>query len=235
MKVLITGASSGIGRSLAQLLANNNEVIACGRNQAALKDLSTNRNIVSLNFDVSVKADVEQVSHTLPSLDWVILNAGTCEYINDPWHFDSALFERVIRTNLLSVGYCLEFIVPKIKRGGKLVLVSSSATILPLPRAEAYGTSKAALTYLGETLAITRPDIDVVIVHPGFVKTPLTDKNDFPMPFLLDSEDAASRIVAGLNRNIKRIEFPKRLIYIMKIISILPNSLWASLARRMKK
>lgn len=234
MNILVTGATSGIGESLVRNLAENHNVIACGRNQNKLDELRTTIGCNALSFDVTDKMAVMDASKHVAELDWLILNAGTCEYINDPVHFDSALFERVVRTNLIAIGYCLEAFSSKIKRGGKLVVISSSSVLLPLPRAEAYGASKAALTYLTRTLAITRPDIKVVVVHPGFVETPLTDKNDFPMPFVMSSAEAAERIVTGLKSGKSTIEFPKRLVWFMKLLALLPNNVWVRIARRMK-
>lgn len=234
MNILITGATSGIGESLVRNLAKNHNVIACGRNQNKLDELRTTIGCNALSFDVTDKMAVMDASKHVAELDWLILNAGTCEYINDPVHFDSALFERVVKTNLIAIGYCLEAFSSKIKRGGKLVVISSSSVLLPLPRAEAYGASKAALTYLTRTLAITRPDIQVVVVHPGFVETPLTDKNDFPMPFVMSSAKAAERIVTGLKSGKSTIEFPKRLVWFMKLLALLPNNVWVRIARRMK-
>ncbi|WMN62142.1 SDR family NAD(P)-dependent oxidoreductase (plasmid) [Pseudoalteromonas xiamenensis] len=235
MNILITGASSGIGLALTNRLAKSHNVIACGRNQNKLDTINHDKNVTTLAFDVSVKKDVENASKNIEQLDWLILNAGTCEYIDNPARFDSALFERVINANLISVAYCLEFFMPKLKDGGKLIIMSSSSMLLPLPRAEAYGASKAALTYLAKTLETTLEHLDVTVVHPGFVATPLTQKNDFPMPFIIDVDDAATRIIKGVVAGQRTIEFPKRLIWIMKCLSYLPQPIWRSLARRMKK
>jgi NAD(P)-dependent dehydrogenase (short-subunit alcohol dehydrogenase family) len=234
MNVLITGASSGIGEAIARRLSLECKVIACGRNREKLQQLVTECGVTPLPFDVSVRAEVITSSEHVAELDWLILNAGTCEYIDEPSKFDSVLFERVIKANLLSIGYCLESLAPKLKSGGKLVVMSSSSVLLPLPRAEAYGASKAAVTYLAQTLAITRPDIDVIAVHPGFVTTPLTAKNDFPMPFEMSSSDAASRIIKGIKGGKRKIEFPKRLVWLMKCLACLPDSVWLKIARRMK-
>lgn len=234
MKILVTGATSGIGEALVRNLAADYKVIACGRNKEKLDELKTALACDSLSFDVTDQHAVREASQHVDELDWLILNAGTCEYINDPVDFDAALFERVVRTNLIAIGYCLEAFSSKIKKGGKLVVISSSSVLLPLPRAEAYGASKAALTYLTKTLSITIPDIDVVVVHPGFVTTPLTDKNDFPMPFVMSSDEAAARIIDGLNSGKTKIEFPKRLVWFMKLFGCLPDNVWVKIARRMK-
>jgi short-subunit dehydrogenase len=115
--------------------------------------------------------------------------------------------------------------------------VGSSAAYLPLSRAEAYGASKAAIEYMIRTLRIDlyQEQIDVSLVCPGFVKTPLTDRNDFSMPFRLSVEDASRRIRRGIEKRQLEIHFPKRFTYILKALSLLPESLWLRIAQRMVK
>ncbi|WP_462159957.1 SDR family NAD(P)-dependent oxidoreductase [Pseudoalteromonas sp. GB56] len=233
MNVLITGATSGIGEALALKYADKASVFACGRSQTKLDELANHDNITAVRFDITDLADIKQQVESLPELDIVVLNAGSCEYINDAKHFDSALFERVIRVNLISLGYCLEAMLPKIKSGGQLVIVSSSVTYLPLTRSEAYGASKAGATYLAKCLEIDLADIDVSIVHPGFVKTPLTDKNDFPMPMAISAEEAAQYMYKGLQRRHKEIHFPKRFTVFLKLLRALPWFIWSKLAKGM--
>ena len=233
MNVLITGATSGIGESLALMYAKDNQVFACGRSAQKLEELSQHENITGLRFDVTDLDDIKYQSAHLPELDMVVLNAGNCEYVDDARHFDSALFERVIRVNLLSLGYCLEALLPKIKSGGQLAIVSSSVTYLPLTRSEAYGASKAGATYLAKCLEIDLPDIDVSVVHPGFVKTPLTDKNDFPMPMAVSADEAAEYIFNGLKKRRKEIHFPKRFTLFLKLLRALPWFIWSKIAKGM--
>jgi short-subunit dehydrogenase len=116
----------------------------------------------------------------------------------------------------------------KARASGRIVLVSSVAGYRGLPRAAAYGASKAALTHLGEALRLSlAPDnITVQVVNPGFVATPLTAKNDFPMPFLMPAEDAAQRILKGLAGSAFEITFPRRFTYFLKLLRILPYGLY---------
>tara|TARA_R110001583_G_scaffold33943_4_gene114557 strand:+ start:3043 stop:3837 length:795 start_codon:yes stop_codon:yes gene_type:complete len=227
--LLLTGATSGIGDALCrQYIALGWKVFACGRNTEKLTLLSGNSSVTSIQLDLNDAQQVAERFSSLPSLDLVILNAGSCEYIDDAKHFDAQLFARVINTNLIAVGYCLQALLPKIVAGGQLALVGSSASILPFSRAQAYGASKAGIAYLASSLAIDlqKHQIDVSLIRPGFVKTPLTDKNDFNMPMCITSEQAADFIVKGLNKRQFDIHFPKKFTLILKIIALLPDSLW---------
>ncbi|MDP4984789.1 SDR family NAD(P)-dependent oxidoreductase [Pseudoalteromonas tunicata] len=235
--VLITGASSGIGKALVQYYANANyQVFAFGRDTARLEQLKQlNTNITAVSCDLTDLSQLQQVSTTLPMFDLIILNAGNCEYIDDPVNFDAALFQRVMAANVQSVANCLSVWLKKIKPYGRVAINSSSAQFLPLPRAEAYGASKAALTYLARTLRIDlQPhNIFVSVIHPGFVATPLTAKNTFAMPSILTTEQAALAIVKGLNKGKDEINFPPVFIAIMKFLAFLPRPLWRKLALRM--
>lgn len=232
--VLITGATSGIGASLLALYSDKNfNVIACGRNEKQLNIIAKNVH-QTCAFDVTKPEDIQSNAQYIGELDILILNAGNCQYVDDAMTFDGKLFSDVITTNLTSLGWLLQSLLPKVKKGGQVVFVSSSATILPFPRSEAYGASKAGMDYLANSLRLdlAKNDISVSLVHPGFIKTPLTDKNDFTMPFLLSSEEAAKRIYTGLKSRSNYIHFPKRLTLLLKLFSFLPSSLWQSLILR---
>ena len=237
--VLITGASSGIGLQLAHhYLRQGWQVIACGRNEHALQTIT---GAIALAFDVSDYQQVIQAKATVAkvldekqlSLDLVILNAGTCEYIDDAHAFDGQLFARVIQTNLIAAGYCLDAFLPLMVAGSRVALMSSSATYLPFPRAEAYGASKAGVSYLASSLSVdlAASGIGVSVICPGFVKTPLTDKNDFVMPMRVDAETAAATIAKGLAAGRREIHFPRRFTYLLKLASLLPASLLEKMLR----
>jgi NADP-dependent 3-hydroxy acid dehydrogenase YdfG len=237
--ILITGATSGIGESLLhQYLANGYQVIACGRNQQKLEQLALdNSNVIPLVFDVTDRQQIIAAAeklNELPSIEILLLNAGDCRYIDNAKAFDGELFASVITTNLLSLGHLLECFLPKVSAGGQVVFVSSSATLLPFPRAEAYGASKAGMDYLANSLRLDlkADDIAVTLVHPGFIKTPLTDKNNFAMPFLLASEQAARRIYQGVNARRSYLHFPKRLTLLLKLLALLPDVVWRNIALR---
>lgn len=240
--VLITGATSGIGFELALYYAKQGyKVIASGRREDALKSLcNQSPHIYPLIFDITdlakVKSAAQVLSEMLTKHQWqlhhVVLNAGSCEYIDNVMAFDAALFARVINTNLIAMGNCLEAFIPLIEHGGQLGLMSSSATYLPFPRAEAYGASKAGVSYLAKSLRIdlanqSNKTIGVSEICPGFVKTPLTDKNDFSMPMRISAVEAAKAIFDGMKNKQQEIHFPKRFTYLLKLLACLPLS-WQS-------
>lgn len=232
-RVLITGASSGIGKQLSEdYLQSGWQVIACGRNQHKLQQISDPDRIDYRVFDTNDREQTRMALGEIKGLDLVILNAGSCEYINDAKQFDVELFERVLSTNVMGTANCLAALLPNMEQGSHLAIVSSSVTYLPLTRAEAYGASKAALDYLARTLAIDldQQGIAVSLVRPGFVDTPLTQLNDFPMPGQVSVKTASRKIIKGLLRKEKEINFPFLFISVMRFLSWLPDSLWHRIA-----
>ncbi|WP_432226475.1 SDR family NAD(P)-dependent oxidoreductase [Enterobacter wuhouensis] len=233
--VLITGASSGIGAGLARSYADDGyHVIACGRDPARLEALHQHSpNITVRLFDMTDRAACHQAL-TGCYADVVILCAGTCEYL-DRGVVDAALVERVMTTNVLGPVNCLAALQPQLAAGNRVVLVSSMAHWLHFPRAEAYGASKAALTWFAETLRLDwePKGIGVTVVSPGFVDTPLTQKNDFAMPGKVSVEDAVKAIRAGLAKNKKHIAFPTGFGLILRLLSGLPAFMQNALLRRM--
>ncbi|GHE81375.1 SDR family NAD(P)-dependent oxidoreductase [Thalassotalea profundi] len=232
--VLITGATSGIGAALfEQYTQNGEQVIACGRDKTKLAAIAE-RAYQTCSFDMTVPHEIADATQHINLIDILILNAGNCRYIDNAKAFDGELFSDVISTNLTALGWLLQYLLPKVSSGGQVVFVSSSATILPFPRSEAYGASKAGIDYLANSLRfdLVEEEIDVTLIHPGFVKTPLTDKNTFNMPFLITSEEAAKRMIKGIDKRKKYLHFPKRLTFLLKFISFLPSSLWQALITR---
>lgn len=238
--VWITGATSGIGRALAQqLVADGDRVIASARNAAALAALERAGGgaITALAFDITDTAAVAAMTARLKALggiDTVIANAGTCEYI-DVADFDAAAARRVIETNTIGTFNTVAAALPALSGPTpQVVLVSSLSTLVGLPRASAYGASKAAIDYLGRSLMIDLGGrgVDVTVVRPGFVKTSLTDRNDFAMPFIVEVEVAAARIAAGIRRRRRWVSFPARLVLALRIAWLL-GPLWYRLAARL--
>lgn len=236
--VLITGASSGIGLHLAKAYLNAHwRVIACGRSESKLRAAldTSHPNLQLCIFEQNERDEIIACANGLGRLDMVILNAGTCEYIDLHNGFDSALFERVMRTNAIGTANCLEAFLPYLEAGSQLAIVSSTVTLLPLNRAEAYGASKAALDYLSQTLAIdlAQRDIDVSLIRPGFVDTPLTAKNTFPMPGMISAEQACRHIMRGLQQRKAEINFPRGFYFSLKGLALLPTAWWRRCAINM--
>jgi short-subunit dehydrogenase len=180
----------------------------------------------------------EQISLAVQSIElsptlW-ILNAGDCEYIDDG-KIDSALINRVFNVNVMGTINVLESIQQLLLPGHRVVIVGSIASEVALPRAEAYGGSKAALSYIARALQLdwARKRIDVSIVFPGFVKTPLTDKNTFSMPMLVTPESASQSIRNGIAKGHSSIYFPRRFTSILRLISLLPYRWQTYLTQRL--
>ena len=232
--IWVTGASSGLGRSIALQLANRGAlVIASARNQQVLDELAAqNQNIRALACDITDASACAvlgaQIAAISPHIDQAILNAGSCEYLDFP-DPDWTAVRRVMEVNFFGTVNCVELVLPLLRAAGKphLVVVASQATAAPFPRAEAYGASKAALQYFCDCLRLDLAceQIDVSVVNPGFVDTPLTRKNDFEMPFLMGAEQAAERIIGKLEGRPRRYSFPLRLSLLLGLSKLAPG-LW---------
>lgn len=244
-RVWLTGASSGIGAALATaLLEQGHHLALSARQTEPLEALATRYQdqVLVLPGDLTDPRQVtticQQIDLAWGALDLVILNAGTCDYL-EPGHFDTRLVERVISTNLLGTSHCLEAALPLLRRGQRphLVAVCSAVTWLALPRAGAYGASKAALRYLFESLRIdlVGEGIDVTLVNPGFVDTPLTRRNDFPMPMRWSAQQAAGHIVKHLPARPLDISFPWFFTFVLRLLGQLPASWRLALGRRLAR
>lgn len=235
-RVWVTGASSGIGRALARQLARAGAlVIASARNEEALRALAQEQpGIVPLPVDV---ADANAVGDTWrrlaaisPYLNRAILNAGTCEYL-DIKHPDWSMMQRVMEVNYLGAVNSVAAALPLLERcpdgRGHVVGVASLVTAAPFSRAEAYGASKAALRYFLDALRVDlrARQIDVTVINPGFVKTPLTAANDFAMPFLMDADNAARLMLGAIERRAASYAFPRRLHWLLRILNAWP-AIW---------
>jgi NAD(P)-dependent dehydrogenase (short-subunit alcohol dehydrogenase family) len=245
-RIWLTGATSGIGRALAlRLLADGHRVALSARSESALAELAEGHaNALLLPLDVSDRAAVaragERLAEAFGGLDLALLNAGTCEYL-EARSFDVDLVERVFAPNFHGAIYCIDAALPLLRRarveGGRplLAATSSAAAYLPLPRAEAYGASKAALSHFLESLRLDLhgEGIDVSLIHPGFVKTPLTDRNDFAMPLRIEADQAAEAILQGLARRRLDIHFPRRFTLLVKLMGLLPPALRYRLGLRL--
>ncbi|MDP4546262.1 MAG: SDR family NAD(P)-dependent oxidoreductase [Marinobacter sp.] len=246
--IWLTGASSGIGEALVHELAQHgHNLVITGRRQQPLNELAGHwpEQIHTAAADTTSRDELAELAKSLNhfgDLDMVILNAGTCEYV-DIAEYDSSIIEANLNTNVLGTARCLDIALPALRatrakgKPAHVVIVSSSAWWFPFSRAEGYGASKAALTYLAHSLRadLASEGIEVVVVSPGFVKTPLTDRNDFPMPFMVSAEEAAIRIHQGLAKGKREIAFPRRFTWTLKALGCLPQKMIDRMAASMAR
>jgi short-subunit dehydrogenase len=241
---LITGASSGLGRELAIQYAKDGwQVIAVARSVNALNELHQQYNTIhAFPLDLTntelLSSAIDHLSEQIPTLDLVILNAGSCDYV-DATALPLDIFERTMALNFQAQVAAVKLLLPLLRKSGQgtLAIVSSLAHLFPFTKAEAYGASKAALSYFADSLRVDLTDLGITVslIEPGFVDTPLTQKNDFKMPFLLQVDDAAARIRKGLQAQQQRIRFPKRLVWSLHLLNLLPYSVRCKVAAGMRQ
>ncbi|WDZ78312.1 SDR family NAD(P)-dependent oxidoreductase [Ensifer adhaerens] len=241
----VTGASAGIGRALAlKLVREGYSVVVTARSHEKLVDLQHEAagegRITVLDGDVTDPKDMERVLAAIEydhgHLSLVILNAGVAVPVRgDDLHREA--FEKSFAVNLNGVVNCLLPAVAHMKAQGfgHIAIVSSVAGYGGLPTSAAYGASKAALINMAESLKfdLDRIGIRLQIICPGFVDTPGTARIRFPRPALVSSEQAADRIVAGLKSRRFEITFPRYFTYAVKLMRLLPYSLYFALVRRL--
>ena len=184
----------------------------------------------------AVAATVASIERDFGQIDQAVLNAGTHQPVAAA-SLDAGAFRTLIELNLMGTAHCLEAVLPAMiaRRGGSIAIVASVAGYHGLPSAAAYGMTKAGLINLAQSL---KPELDgygvhMQIVNPGFVRTPLTDKNTFPMPFLMEPDKAAEAFYRGLRSTRFEIIFPRRLAYLLKILDMLPPRLAFAVTRRL--
>ena len=228
LKILITGASRGIGESLAKYYKKlGYEVYGVARDEQKLREICDNFFVCDLsNLD-----EVSQLSKKLSNIqfDLIILNAG----ISTPHSKDFPPFEafqKVINVNLLSIHALLEHINFK---NSKLVFISSLASLFGAPTSLAYSASKRALNSYAESLYFA--GIDVVLICPGFIKTDMTKNHKFFMPFLMDLDEATFRIAKIIENGKFFNPFPLRFYYTIKLFKLLPDNLKRKILKKYAK
>lgn len=231
----ITGASTGIGRETALILAKAGIRVAASA-RSAEKLTSLGEAVRAYPLDVTDGAAVtetaERIERDLGPIDLAIFGAGTYAPV-DVMAIDPADFSRMMATNYQGVVNGLAALSPRMiaRRAGHISWIASVAGYNGLPKAAAYGPTKAALINLAESLypEMKRLGVKISVINPGFVSTPMTANNDFPMPFLMTPEAAALRTVEGLRSGRFEIAYPTRFALILKLARLLPYPLFFKL------
>jgi short-subunit dehydrogenase len=244
--VLLTGASSGIGYELAKKIALKSAgLIMAARRVDILNDLaeklkSTSGKIISVKCDVSIPSDITAVVKTaiekFGRIDIAILNSGTSlRSAIEEGELDGKV--ELMKVNTLSFFYFFDELIPFMKqKGGIIAGVSSLAGARGFPYSGAYSASKAAATKLLESyrVELKKYNIKVITVKPGFVRTPMTDKNKFYMPFMMEAEKAADIIISGIEREKRIIQFPLPTVIMSKLVKLVPNSIFDYFSAKIK-
>ena len=243
--IWITGGSTGIGKSLAIKFANEGwNVAISARREELLNQLSEKyENISSFPLDVTDKLKCKeifnQIKNKYESVDICFFSTGTWNPKKEK-DIDVEQIENVFKVNFFGTLNTVKAVEEyfKSKKDGIITIVSSIAGYKGLPNSTGYGPSKSALNNLAESLYFDfqRFGVRICLVSPGFIKTPMTDKNNFKMPFLKTPEYAAEKIYNGLiKQNVFEIHFPKSLTLILKFLSLLPNKIYLNLVGKLTK
>jgi short-subunit dehydrogenase len=243
--IWITGGSTGIGKALAIKFSNKGwNVAISARRVELLNELSNqHENITAFPLDVTNKIKCNEVFNQIINK---YTNLDICFFSTGTWNpkkekdIDVEQIEEVFKVNFFGTVNSIKAVEQffKNQKSGIITIVSSIAGYRGLPNSTGYGPSKSALNNLAESLYFDfkRFNVRVCLVSPGFIKTPMTDKNDFKMPFLKTPEYAANKIYDGLiNKENFEIHFPKVLTVMLKILSFLPSKIYFSLVSKLTK
>lgn len=235
--ILITGASSGLGKELAEQFANNGiTLFLTGRNKKRLLETvvsceAKGASVLSMDLDVKNKEDLKKwiiECDKLKQIDLVIANAGISAGTSSGVENSEQVYD-IYETNIFGVLNTIQPIIPEMikRKNGQIALISSMSSFIGMSSCPAYSSSKACVLAYGEALRgyLKNYNIGVSVICPGFIKTPLTDKNNFKMPFLMSTEKASKKIINGLTKNKGLIAFPFIMYFILKILRFLPFSL----------
>lgn len=247
MNILITGASSGLGRALAIYYANaKNNLFLCGRNLDRLHDVKEickdlNANVFIKKLDVVNEKDcrawIEKIEENYP-LDLVIANAGISAGTSKGVE-SAKQISMIFDVNVNGVLNIINPVIEKMKerKNGQIAIISSLAGFRGLPSSPAYSASKSAVRVYGEALRGNLRDfgIKVNVVCPGYIKTAMTDANDFYMPFLMTAEKAAKKIAVGLKKNKSRIAFPFPFYFLVWFATLLSPKITDNIFAKLPK
>jgi short-subunit dehydrogenase len=233
--ILITGASSGIGQALAVAYAAPGVTLfLTGRNQermaevvkiCAAKGAEVKTTVTPVTERETFEKEILAWDDSQP-IDLVIANAGVSGGTGKAGGESEDQFRVIVDINLVGTFNSVNPLIPRMaaRKKGQIALMSSMAGFRGMPNAPAYSVSKMAVRAYGEALRplLKNSGIEVCVIFPGFVKTPLTEINRFPMPWLIDAETAAQKIISGLAANKARIAFPWQMSLLARFIAALP-------------
>jgi len=226
--IWLIGASEGLGREVARLLnAEGAKLFLSARNETSLRDLCHEMlDATPLPLDVTNAESIRSAYALIEYLDVIIYNAGAYDPMpTQNWDTDKAL--RMIDVNLNGCLRAVGEVLPDMlaNRSGHIVLIGSLSAYGGLPKAIGYGASKAAVASIAETMRhdLKGTGVEVQLINPGFIKTRLTDKNNFKMPQLLTPINAAKHVIKGMRKNTFRYDFPWPFSGIIKLFTSLPD------------
>lgn len=225
-KYWIIGASEGLGRELSIQLSNLGvKLIISARNETRLNKLSSLTKAKVLALDVLDIDAIKQASKSVGIIDGIIYVAGYYTPLNSTtWNVEEV--DKMIAVNFTGAAKVLGFIVPKFlkQNNGHIVMIGSLSGFRGLPNAIGYGASKAAMMHLAENIKadLYKTPIKIQLINPGFIKTRLTEKNNFKMPFIMSVEDAAKRVIIAMNSNRFQTNFPLIFSLLFRASNLLP-------------
>lgn len=243
--VLLTGASSGLGAAVARLLAADGDHVALAARRSSMLDevvadiRADGGTAMALTVDVSdplaVKSAVAEVEDRWGPVDTLVANAGIAQRL-PARAFDASVVERIFRVNVLGLAHCVEAVLPSMLEAGRghIVGVGSLAGYRGLPGSAPYGASKAAMRVLLEGLRVELGPAGIAVTHiaPGFVETPMTDRNDFDMPFLLSLDEGARHMYRAIRSRKAHYAFPWQLAAVVGAGRLFPPGLWDRILQR---
>ena len=235
MRIWVTGASTGIGAATARELARRGHTLfLTARSADKLAELPGE----AKPGDVTDREGMHRIAGEIAPLDIALLNAGTYVPV-DPREFDADVFRQHLDVNVMGTVHCVEAVLPGMLEAGRgrIAVVASVTGFAALPRAAAYGATKAFLISMCDSLRadLAGTGVEVTVVNPGYVRTPLTQGNEFGMPFLIEPEQAARAIADGLEAGKPEISFPLRMALAMKLLGSLPGALSRRYTARIAK
>ena len=243
-KIWVTGASSGIGRAVAEKFAQEDwQVAISARRENLLNEIAKEKNIKSFPLDVTQPQNVQSIFNSIledfGELDICFFCSGVYNRKTEK-EINIDQIKKTFEVNFLGTVNCVKIVEQYFKKKGlgQIVIVSSIAGYRGLPNSSGYGPSKAALTNFAESIFFDfkKYNVKIKVISPGFIKTPMTDTNEFPMPFIKSPKFAAEKIFKGLtNSSSFEIDFPKELTLLLKFFRILPYKLYLFLVDKLVK